>query len=88
LGRLKDGCNNTRSAAAGRERPAEVYNGKVKAASAWIETSVVPVSASNAILIHLHKEPIPANWTATVAKIARVWPDGIRRSQLKKQLRM
>jgi uncharacterized protein YjbI with pentapeptide repeats len=41
----------------------EVYNDKVKAARAWIETSGVPARASEAILNHLHEEPIPSRWT-------------------------
>jgi uncharacterized protein YjbI with pentapeptide repeats len=40
----------------------EVYNEKVQAARVWIETSVVPARASEAILAHLHEEPIPSKW--------------------------
>jgi hypothetical protein len=40
----------------------EVYNDQVKAARAWIETSDVPARASEAILSHLHEEPIPSRW--------------------------
>ena len=40
----------------------EVYNDKVKAARAWIETSAVPAHVSKAILAHLHEEPIPSRW--------------------------
>jgi len=40
----------------------EVYNEKVKVARAWIDASVLPARASEAILAHLHEEPIPSRW--------------------------
>src|SRR5262249_23673294 len=40
----------------------EVYNGKVNAARAWVQASSVPSRASEAIVAHLHEEPMPARW--------------------------